>query len=573
MKGFAIYDCRLTNSSPPILDPKSKIVNRLSYVPDALNQPSRSNTDWLLLAGFCGFLFFWGLGYFGLIGADEPRYAQVAHEMFERRSWITPVLDGKPWLEKPVLYYWEAMLVYSIAGVSDWAARVPSALNATLMTVAVYLFLRRFRPRFQLDGALMTASAAGVIGFARAASMDMLLAAMFTIALLSWYGWYESGAKRYLALFYVFLGLATLAKGPVAPFLAVSIIIIFSAVAKSPGLVSRSLWIPGIVLFCAITLPWYIAVQIKNPDFFRVFVLQHNLARFGTDLYQHKESLWYYVPVILLGLIPWTVFIAAALLDSIRAWWSERKQSLQPENALNVFLVIWLIVPGVFFSLSQSKLPGYMLPALPAGTLLLAEYIRRRVLMADPRPDYLLVICHSIVAVFPLIPALMLNYILLQHRLPSGSALLISSALATALAIGMSVTLRTQLGLGMLRFVTLIPVVLSLAAVLRNDAPTLDALLSARPLVHQIERMENRRLPIAGFRLSRETEYGLEFYRNQVIARYNWGQIPLGEHLVVAPSGLQSAVAEKVADRRVLYLGSFAPQGLDYYWVGEKGSH
>ncbi|PYX01009.1 MAG: hypothetical protein DMG86_11155, partial [Acidobacteria bacterium] len=118
-----------------------------------------------------------------------------------------------------------------------------------------------------------------------------------------------------------------------------------------------------------------------------------------------------------------------------------------------------------------------------------------------------------------------------------------------------------------------IPVVLSLAAVLRNAAPTLDATLSARPLVNQIDRMENKRLPIAGFRLSRETEYGLEFYRNQIIARYNWGQIPFGEHLVVAPSGLQSAIAEKVADRRVLYLGTFAPQGLDYYWVGAKGSH
>ena len=121
----------------------------------ALNQRSRSYTDWLLLAGFCGFLFFWGLGYFGLIGADEPRYAQVAREMLERRNWITPFLDGKPWLEKPVLYYWEAMLVYSVAGVSDWAARVPSALNATLMSIAVYLFLRRFRPAFQLDGAFL----------------------------------------------------------------------------------------------------------------------------------------------------------------------------------------------------------------------------------------------------------------------------------------------------------------------------------------------------------------------------------------------------------------------------------
>ena len=538
-----------------------------------MSQRSRPYADWLLLAGFCGFLFFWGLGYFGLIGADEPRYAQVAREMLERRDWITPFLDGKPWLEKPVLYYWEAMLVYSIAGVSDWAARVPSALNATVMSIAVYLFLRRFRPGFQLDGALMTASAAGVIGFARAASMDMPLAAMFTMALLAWYGWYESEAKHYLALFYLFLGLAALAKGPVAPFLAATIIIIFSAAARNLRLVTRTLWIPGVALFCAITLPWYVAVQIRNPDFFRVFILEHNLARFGTAIYQHKEAFWYYVPVILLGFMPWTIFVAAASLDSIRAWWSERKQSFQHDNALNVFLVTWLVVPGVFFSFSQSKLPGYMLPALPAGTLLLGEYIRRRVLAEASRPDYLLIICHSIVAAFLLIPALMLNYIMLQHRLPWGGALAISSALAAALAIGMIMTLRSQLGLRMLRFVTLIAVVLSLTAVLRNAAPTLDALLSARPLVNQIDRMGNKRLPIAGFRLSRETEYGLEFYRNQIIARYNWGQIPSGEHLVVAPSGLQSAIAANVPERRVLYLGSFAPQGLDYYWVGEKGSH
>ena len=145
---------------------------------------SRASTDWLLLAGFCGFLFFFGLAYFGLIGADEPRYAQVAREMLARHDWITPTLGGKPWLEKPPLYYWQAMLAYSIFGVSDWAARLPSAADATLMVIVIYLFLKSLRPGFQLDGALMTASAAGVIGFARAASTDMPLAAMFTIALL-----------------------------------------------------------------------------------------------------------------------------------------------------------------------------------------------------------------------------------------------------------------------------------------------------------------------------------------------------------------------------------------------------
>jgi hypothetical protein len=94
-------------------------------------------SDSLLLAGFCGFLFFFGLSYFGLLGADEPRYAQVAQEMFARHDWITPTLGGKAWLEKPVLYYWQTILAYKVFGVSDWAARLSSAVDATLMVVAV----------------------------------------------------------------------------------------------------------------------------------------------------------------------------------------------------------------------------------------------------------------------------------------------------------------------------------------------------------------------------------------------------------------------------------------------------
>src|ERR1700693_3998093 len=163
------------------------------------NSGPRTRLDGLLLAGCCGFLFFFGLSYFGLLGADEPRYAQVAREMLARHDWITPTLGGQAWLEKPALYYWQTLVAYGAFGVSDWAARLPSALDASLLVVAVYLFLRRFRPGFQLDGALMTASAAGVIGFARGAAMDMPLAAMFAIAMLLWYAWYETESKRSLA--------------------------------------------------------------------------------------------------------------------------------------------------------------------------------------------------------------------------------------------------------------------------------------------------------------------------------------------------------------------------------------
>src|SRR6266705_533831 len=503
-----------------------------------MTERSRLLTDWLLLAGFCGFLFFFGLAHFGLVGADEPRYAQIAREMLARQDWITPTLDGKPWLEKPALYYWQAMLAYRIFGVSDWAARLPSAVDAVLMVLAVYFFLRRFRPGFELDGALMTASLAGVIGFARAASMDMPLSAAFTIALLAWFAWYESGSKRFLASFYVFLGLGLLAKGPVAPVLAAIIIVVFVLSIRSTALLARTLWLPGITLFCAVAVPWYVAVQMRNPEFFRVFILEHNLARFRTNLYHHTEPLWYFVPVLLLGLIPWTMFVVAAAMEAARAWWKRRIVS--SSESLNIFVVTWMLIPVIFFSMSQSKLPGYILLALPAGALLVAEYARTRI-AENARSDILLTSLHSIVASLPLALAMMLPFILFQHRIPWNRWAAVSFAFAAVLAIGIALTL---------------------------GAPSLDATLSARPLAEQITKADNRRLPLAVLLTSRETEYGLQFYRNQTIARYELGQVPSGEHLVVAPEGLRRGVEKRAAGRRVTYLGSFAAQGLDYYWVG-----
>jgi 4-amino-4-deoxy-L-arabinose transferase-like glycosyltransferase len=276
------------------------------------------------------------------------------------------------------------------------------------------------------------------------------------------------------------------------------------------------------------------------------------------------------VPVVLLALIPWTVFVAASLAETIRVWWTERQEMLGSEDALNAFLVIWLAVPVVFFSLSHSKLPGYIVPALPAGTLLLAEYVRRRV-TDDENPSIVLIVLHSIVAAAPIVPALMIQYIVLQHRLPWGKAAAISITFAAVLAIGMAATLRAQLGLRMLRFVTLVPVVLAVAAILRLGAPVVDSTLSARPLASEITRLENKPLPQAVAHVSRQTEYGLAFYRNQIIDRYELGQVPAGEHLLVAPEGSQTAIAREVAGRRVSYLGSFAPQGLDYYWVSAEG--
>jgi 4-amino-4-deoxy-L-arabinose transferase-like glycosyltransferase len=264
------------------------------------------------------------------------------------------------------------------------------------------------------------------------------------------------------------------------------------------------------------------------------------------------------------------VFVVASLAETIRVWWTARREILDSERALDVFLVIWVAVPVAFFSLSQSKLPGYIVPALPAGILLLAEYVRRGV--ADGKsPSIFLIVLHAITAAAPIVPALMIQYLVLQHRLPWGKGSVISFTFAAVLAIGIALTLRTKLGLAALRFITLVPAVLAVAALLRLGAPALDNMLSVRPLANEISHLETKPLPLAVAGVSRETEFGLAFYRNQIIDRYESGEVPADEHLVVAPEGSQTAIAKQVAGRRVSYLGSFAPQGLDYYWVSAEG--
>jgi 4-amino-4-deoxy-L-arabinose transferase-like glycosyltransferase len=533
---------------------------------------NRTRTDSLLLAGFCAFLFLYGLGQFGLVGADEPRYAQVAHEMLERHDWITPRLGGQPWLEKPPLYYWQAMLAYSIFGVSDWAARLPSVFDATLLVLAVYFFLRRFRPGFELDGALIAASSAEIVVFARVASMDMALAASFVLGMLGWWAWRDSGKKMYLAVFYGFMALGMLAKGPVAPFLAAFVIVLYAAAVRELRLVPKTLWLPGVLLFSAIALPWYVAVEMRNPEFFHEFIVEHNLARFSENLYHHSEPFWFYLPITALALVPWTVFVIAAFVQSVRLWWAKPRQvdaaDVNSEKQLGIFACCWLVVPVVFFTISRSKLPGYILPAIPAGALLLVGYLRQQLEQREAEPPATwLVVLHALVAAAPMVPALLSAYLITEHRLPGGQALAVALAVAFLLCGGIALTLVRKTGLRMLRFVSVIPVLLIVGIVLRLGSVDLDHGFSARPLAREIASMETHPLLLAVYHVRRELEYGLTFYRNRLTFNYDWGSVPQQEHLLVAPENSQVEIAKLVAGRRVSYLGHYAAQHVDYYWI------
>jgi 4-amino-4-deoxy-L-arabinose transferase-like glycosyltransferase len=516
--------------------------------------------DWVLLLVCCAFFFFWQLSAFGLIGADEPRYAQVAREMLERHDWITPTLGGIPWLEKPPLYYWQAMVTYKLFGVSDWAARLPSAIDATALVFAVYWFLRRFRPAFALDGALALTCCAAIVGFARAASTDMPLAATFVIALLAWYAWFESGRRAFLAGFYIFMGLAMLAKGPVAPFLAVAVMGIFAATQRSWQMLWKSLWLPGVLLFCAVALPWYVMVQIRNPQFFRIFILEHNLARFGTNVFHHPEPFWYYVPVSLLGWLPWTVFVIASLA------WAVRKLHKPDTDTLNNFLLIWIVVVIAFFSISKSKLPGYVLPGIPPGILLLANYLREKIIS---RPYPVLVGMHALSTASIIFAALVLRYTLLQHQFIWNATITAPLLAAVVIAVVIAVFLL-KTGFAGLRMATLVPAVIALAIVIRFGAQPLNDHLSARGVSDALAQVSPRNLPVAAVLVSRELEFGLQFYRNQPVPRYELGQAPVGEHLVVAREGFEKAFARNVPGRKIVPLGKFPEQKVEFFYVSAR---
>jgi 4-amino-4-deoxy-L-arabinose transferase-like glycosyltransferase len=519
-------------------------------------------TDWILLLAVPAFFFLWKLAAFGLIGADEPRYAQVAREMLARHDWITPTLGGIPWLEKPPLYYWQAIIAFRLFGVSDWAARLPSVFDAFLMVLAVYWFLRRFRSGSELDGALVLATSAGIVGFSRAASTDMPLTAALTIGMLAWYAWLESGERKDLLIFYGFLALGTLAKGPVAPFLAFGIIVIFAALQRRGRVVLNTLWVPGLLLGCAVALPWYALVQLRNPQFFHVFIVEHNLARFGSNLYHHPEPFWYYIPVMLLGWVPWSIIAIVALAGAAR-------QLRNPvADTLRSFLLIWIGVVVIFFSLSQSKLSGYVLPAIPAGAVLVSRFIWARSSKKASRwLRFLVSAGQAILAGALVFAALVVQYLVLEHRVPWNAAavpLTVSAVLAIAIFV-----LLIKSDLRALRLATLVPTILALAIAVRFGAMPLNQTLSARPVANELANLDPHHLPVAVFLAPRETEFGLAFYRNQTISNYQMRQIPPGEHIVVAAQGFQKSVA-KDSGRKVIYLGNFVPQKLEYFYVAAR---
>ncbi len=527
-----------------------------------------------LVLGVCYFFFFFGLGAFGLVGADEPRYAQIAREMLNHHDWIVPTLNGHAWLEKPVLLYWKVMTSYMFFGVEDWAARVPAAAHATALVVAIFFFMRRFRFTGELDAAMIAASSAGMIGFARGASTDMLLTAPFAMAMMCWWAWNQSAKRLWLLAFYVLLGFGALAKGPVSPALAILVVAGYAVVRRDGKLFLRSISITGLLLFFVIVLPWYLAIEHRVPEFFRVFFLQHNLERFGSNLYQHSQPFWYYIPVFLLCMVPWVIFTLPALVEAGRSALSGMRAKADPsaesaqDAGLSSFLFVWTVIPVVFFSISRSKLPGYILPAVPAAVLLTAEYLHRSAALSR-----LKVSLHGLLCALLLVGALMAPFAMVKVPPPSWLGFLMAVS-GGVIAFMVLIMVRRE-GVRVLHFVTLVPAILAIAYLVRPAAPIIDKVQSARAVQEELSRHVAIDLPVATFNVKREIAYGLNFYRNQPIPHYEQEGprdlptgIPAGQHVVISKLGSLGAVQAVVGQRTVTSIGNFPPRQIEFFLVG-----
>ena len=319
------------------------------------------------LALICYVLFFHQLGGIGLMGPDEPRYAGVAREMYESGDYITPRLVGENWFEKPVLMYWLVAIGYALFGVGETGARLPSALGAAVSVFLIYWCGRRvFTRGIGFTAAVIMATSFGFFAMARAASMDMLLTSSLTAALaflLVAIHTDDESSRWYFYGFYAAIGFGVLAKGPVAVLLPVVSVGLFMLWRGTRHEWKK--WHPeGIAVTALVAGPWYLAVTWVNGwEFVEVFFLNHNLQRFTSEVHGHPQPFYFYLPVLLLLLFPWS-FI---LIPALRGRYTRSEQ----------LTLLWAVVPFVFFSLSGSKLPVYILPMIPPLALLCAREIVR----------------------------------------------------------------------------------------------------------------------------------------------------------------------------------------------------
>lgn len=316
----------------------------------------------IFLAAILAFSYvflFLNLGGYSLKEPDEGRYAEIPREMVEQGQYMVPHLNYVRYFEKPPLLYWLDAASYKAFGVSEWSFRLPNALAALLCVLLTYFFVaRRFSRKTAFISSLILLSSFGFFAMTRVVTIDMLFASLLFAALCCFYEFYREKKRRFLYLFYAGMALAVLAKGPVAVALMAITIVLFLLLEKRLSFLKEAVSMKGVLLFFAIAAPWFILMCMREKEFFHFFFVDQHVLRFLTTKHRRSGPIYYFVPVLLGGLFPWSIFLPRAVARVGRL------------KEIRLFLV-WSAVVFVFFSISGSKLPPYVLPIFPALAVVL----------------------------------------------------------------------------------------------------------------------------------------------------------------------------------------------------------
>src|SRR5438094_1536131 len=335
--------------------------------PDAAASPSRAHL--ILLLALCALLFFLGLGTLGLTDRDEGSNAEAAREMVQSGDWLTPTLNGTPRFAKPILIYWLIACSYLVFGVSEFTARLPSALFGALLVLMQYAFATRLLgPTVGFRAALMLLLNFVMLAIGRMVLTDMVLVFFTTLSIFSFFLAMEGEglAKRWYWGFYVGMALRTLTKGPVG--------VLVPVLAVIPYLLLTRRWrevapecrlLTGTAVFLLIAAPWYAAMFKLHGTGYAASARGDTLTRFFSVIGGHGGTILFYIPILLLGFFPWSGFLPSALVEALR----ERQD---PQRALQTLCAVWVLGVFMFFTLSSTRLPHYIAPLFPAAALLVA---------------------------------------------------------------------------------------------------------------------------------------------------------------------------------------------------------
>lgn len=352
-----------------------------------MNQISIKQIRFLLIA--VALIWFANLEYRTLIKPDEGRYAEIPREMVASGDWVTPRLNDLKYFEKPPLQYWATATAYTVFGEHQWTSRLWAGLTGFAGILLVWFAgLRLFGREAAGYAALLLSSSLLYVLMGHINTLDMGVTFFLTLGILGLLlGQTQTDKikqRNWMVVAWAGLALAVLSKGLMGIILPGAALFLYCLVQRDFGVLKRMHWLPGLTVFFVITVPWFVLVMKANPEFFERFFIYEHYQRFTTTVHGRYQPWYYFIPILLAGALPWTVLMFDAVLRTLR-------DSKLPGKMFNSqrFLLIWAVFIYVFFSISGSKLPSYLLPMFPVLALLMGKRIaemRERVLFWQVAP-------------------------------------------------------------------------------------------------------------------------------------------------------------------------------------------